>query len=163
MNSVSNAVLGGWQINGILTLQTGTPVIITQNQNNTGLGSAGQRPNNNGVSAEKTGGTTDERIAEWFNTSVFSFAPAFTFGNVSRTLPDVRNPGIRNLDVSLFKNFRFTERHNLQFRAEAFNLTNTPQFGPPGSQLGGANFGVITGYANGQAPRQVQLALKLQF
>jgi hypothetical protein len=163
MNRAMDAVLGGWQVNGILTLQTGTPVIITQNQNNTGLGSPGQRPNNNGKSAAKDSGSTNDRISEWFDTSVFSFAPAFTFGNVGRTLPDVRNPGIKNLDASLFKNFRFTEDVNVQFRAEAFNLTNTPQFGIPGSQLGGAGFGAITGYANGQAPRQVQLALKLLF
>jgi trimeric autotransporter adhesin len=156
-------VLGGWQVNGILTLQTGTPVIITQNQNNTGIGSSGQRPNNNGTSAEKTGGDTNERISEWFETSVFTFAPAFTFGNVGRTLPDVRNPGVKSLDASVFKNFRLAEQSTVQFRAEAFNLTNTPQFGIPGSQLGGANLGVITGYANGQAPRQLQLALKLLF
>jgi Carboxypeptidase regulatory-like domain len=163
MSRLADALFGGWQVNGILTIQNGTPVIITQNQNNTGLGTSGQRPNNIGMSAEKSGGDTNERISEWFDTSVFTFAPAFTFGTVGRTLPDVRNPGIRNLDASLFKNFRFTERVNLQFRAEAFNLTNTPQFGIPGSQLGGANFGVITGYANGQAPRQVQLALKLLY
>lgn len=163
MNGITDAFLGGWQANGILTLQTGTPVIITQNQNNTGLGTASQRPNNNGTSAHKSGGSTDERLSEWFDISVFSFAPAFTFGNVSRTLADVRNPGIKNLDASLFKSFRLTERMNLQFRAEAFNLTNTPQFGRPGSQLGSSDFGVISGYASGQAPRQIQMALKLIF
>lgn len=161
MNSVGQFFLGGWQINSILTFQNGTPVIVTQNVNNTFLGSAGQRPNNNGQSAEKTGGTTDERLAQWFDTSVFSFAPAFTFGNLSRTLPDVRNPGQRLVDLSMFKNFRFGEdRFNVQFRAEAFNAFNTPQFNAPAAQLGNSGFGVIS---SAGAPRQVQLALKVIF
>ncbi len=155
-------LLGGWQINGIITFQTGTPVILTQTQNQTGLGSAGQRSNNNGRSAKITGGTKDERSRKWFDTSVFSFAPPFTFGNVPRTLPDVRNPGQRNFDLSAFKNFRFGEdRLNVQFRVEAFNAFNTTQFGAPGSQVGSANIGVISGTAVGA--RQVQLALKLLF
>lgn len=156
---VVDAVLGGWQLNGILVLQTGTPVVITQNQNNTGLGSSGQRPNNNGQSASLTGGTTDERLQRWFDTSVFTIAPAFTFGNVPRTLPDVRNPGQRNVDLSVFKNFPFREnRFALQLRAEAFNAFNTPQFAAPNAQLGNSSFGIISGLA--VAPRQVQLALK---
>lgn len=161
-NSWINAAVGGWQVNGILTLQTGTPVVLTQNVNNTGLGSSGQRPNNNGTSAKIEGGATNDRINEWFETSVFSIAPAFTFGNVGRTLPDVRNPGQRNLDLSLFKNFRPREgRLNVQFRAEAFNAFNTTQFNPPNAQLGNPSLGIISGTAIN--PRQVQLALKLMF
>lgn len=99
-------MLGGWQFNGIVTFQTGTPVVLTQSQNNTGLGTNSQRPNNNGTSAKITGGTKDERLRRWFDPSVFSIAPPFTFGNVSRTLPDVRNLGQRNFDLSVFKNFR---------------------------------------------------------
>jgi hypothetical protein len=60
--SAANAVIGGWQVNGIATFQTGTPIILTQSQNNTGLGSAGQRPNNNGHSGKLTGGTKDQRL-----------------------------------------------------------------------------------------------------
>ncbi|HZS51704.1 MAG TPA: TonB-dependent receptor [Bryobacterales bacterium] len=155
-------IFGGWQTNGILTFQTGTPVILTQTQNNTALGSPGQRPNNNGQSAHVSGGSKDSRLKQWFNTSVFSFAPPFTFGNVGRTLPDVRNPGQRNADLSLFKNFRFREdRFTLQFRAEAFNAINTAQFGPPGAQVGSSNLGVIS--SSGVSARQMQLALKLLF
>lgn len=161
MHPVAEVFIGGWQMNGILTLSKGTPVLITQNVNNTGLGSSGQRPNNNGTSAEKTGGTRDERIAQWFDTSVFSFAQAFRFGNSSRTSPDVRNPGLKTLDFSLFKNFRIKERGSLQFRAEAFNATNTLQLGAPNAQLGSGSTGIISGTAVG--PRQVQLALRLSF
>ena len=161
MNPVGEALLGGWQINGILTLSTGTPVLVTQNVNNTGLGSSGQRPNNNGTSAERTGLTRDQQIAGWFDTSVFSFAQAFRFGNVARTLPDVRNPGLKTIDFSLFKNLRVKENVTLQIRAEAFNMTNTLQLGAPNAQLGSGQTGVIGGTAVG--PRQVQLALRISF
>jgi len=155
-------ILSGWQINGIVTFQTGTPVIITQTQNNTGLGSSGQRPNNNGRSGKITGGTKDERLNKWFDRSVFDFAPAFTFGNVSRTSPDIRNPGQRNFDLSVFKNLRFREDSiTVQFRAEAFNAFNTTQFAAPNAQVGNPSIGVISGTAIGA--RQVQLALKLLF
>ena len=91
-----------------------------------------------------------------------SIAPAFTFGNVPRTLPDVRNPGQRNVDLSVFKNFPFREnRFALQLRAEAFNAFNTPQFAAPNAQLGNSSFGIISGLA--VTPRQVQLALKFNF
>lgn len=158
--TAANFIIGGWQVNGILTLQTGTPIIITQNQNNTYLGSAGQRPNNNGRSAEKTGPAT-ERLNQWFDTAVFSYAQAFRFGNAPRTLPDVRNPGTNSVDFSLFKTFRIRELVSFQFRAEAYNLTNTPQFLGPGSQLGGTAFGVVNSIGN--SPRQIQFALKLMF
>ncbi len=155
-------VLGGWQVNGIVTFQTGTPVVLTQAQNNTGLGTSSQRPNNNGKSAKITGGTKDERIQRWFDPSVFSIAPPFTFGNVSRTLPDVRNPGQRNFDLSLFKNFRASQdKLNFQLRAEAFNALNTTQFAAPGATVGTPNIGVIS--ATAVAPRQIQLALKILF
>ena len=67
----------------------------------------------------------------------------------------------KNLDLSLFKNFQITERFRLAFRAEAFNLTNTPVFGAPGTTVNGANFGIITGQSN--TPRNLQLGLKLVF
>ncbi len=161
---VAEWAVGGWQVNGIVTFQTGTPIILTQNQNNTGLGSSGQRPNNNGSSAYIASGgrSKDDQIRQWFDTSVFSFSPAFTFGNLGRTLPDVRNPGQSNWDLSVFKNFRFSEnRFNAQFRAEAFNAFNTTQFSAPTAQLGNTSNGIISGLGVGS--RQVQVALKLIF
>ena len=101
------------------------------------------------------------RLDRFFDTSRFTQPAPFTFGNVARTLPDVRGPRVGNLDLSLFKNFALWEGFRLQFRAEAFNLTNTPVFALPGTAFGSANFGVINSQAN--LPRQIQLALRLDF
>jgi len=157
MPGVVSAVLGGWQINGIYTYQTGTPLMISNGNNNTFLGSPGQRPNNNGQSAR----LEDPTMERYFDTSVFSQAPNFTFGNVGRTLPDVRLPSTNNLDASLFKNFRIRERTTVQFRAEAFNAANHPMWGAPGTNVTDpGSFGVIT-TKNGR--REMQLALRLFF
>jgi hypothetical protein len=156
-------LLGGWQFNGIMTMQSGLPVVLFSSVNQTGLGSAAQRPNNNGHSANLSGQSKDQEIAKWFDPSVFSVAAPFTFGNAPTVLPDVRNPGIRNFDLSLFKNFTVLPEGRLraQFRLEAANALNTAQFGRPASTVGVNTIGVISGV--GVGPRSVQLALKLLF
>jgi hypothetical protein len=132
-------------------------VMLSNGNNNTFLGSPGQRPNNNGQSAR----LEDPTMERYFDTSVFSQAPNFTFGNVGRTLPDVRLPSTNNLDASLFKNFRIAEQTTLQFRAEAFNAANHPIWGAPGTNVTDpGSFGVIT-TKNGR--REMQLALRLLF
>jgi hypothetical protein len=158
-NRVADAALGGWQINGITTFQTGQPLYLTA-QNTSDSGSLTERPNNNGQSAALNGSIAN-RLNEYFNTSVFSQPAPFTFGNTGRTLPDVRSPGIDNFDFSLFKTFHPLERLSVQFRAEAFNLFNRPQFGYPNQVLGSGQFGVISSQAN--SPRQIQFGLKLLF
>lgn len=151
--------LGQWQINGITTFSTGTPIGISAS-NTAGIFAMVTRPNNNGTSA-KLEGPVQKRLTRYFNTSVFSQPPAFTFGNVSPRLPDVRNDGVRNWDLSVFKNFLLTERLHLQFRAEALNAFNTPRFGGPNTSVTSSSFGVITSQSN--APRQIQFGLKLLF
>ncbi len=158
-NRAANAALGNWQINGITSFATGLPLVVTT-QNTSGSGSAVLRPNNNGQSA-KLSGSLETRLNEYFNTSVFSQPAPFTFGNTGRTLPDVRAPGLKNFDLSLFKNLPLAERFSLQIRAEAFNALNTPRFGAPNTSLNSAQFGVISTQAN--SPRQLQFALKLLF
>jgi hypothetical protein len=156
-NGVTNAILGGWQLNGIVTMGTGYPLRLTA-ANTAQAGNGYLRPNNNGQSAKMSGPVAD-RLEEYFDTSVFSQPEPFTFGNAGRYLPDVRQPGPRNWDFSLFKNFDVREDLRLQFRAEMFNFTNTPVFAAPNVAINNNNFGRITGQAN--SPRQIQFGLKL--
>ena len=91
--------------------------------------------------------------------SVFYQTPNYQFGNVGRFLPNVRQPGAHNLDFSLFKNFHPVEKMNLQFRAEAFNLTNSPVWAAPGTNVAApSTFGIVT---SASGSRTVQLALKM--
>ncbi|HEY1497802.1 MAG TPA: TonB-dependent receptor, partial [Candidatus Solibacter sp.] len=158
-NRAMDALLGGWQFNGIATLQRGLPLLLTAT-NNVNLFNDGERPNNSGASAALTG-PVESRLNRYFDTSVFSQPASFTFGTTSRTLPDVRAPGIRSFDLSLFKNYKLMERLTAQFRAEAFNALNTPQFSGPTVSLSSVSFGAISSTAN--TPRQMQLGVKLLF
>jgi hypothetical protein len=153
-NPILKQVLGGWQVNGITTIESGRPIGLVASISN-----GGNRPNSTGNSAKLDNPT----LAKWFDTSAFTQPAPFTYGNVSRTLPDVNSDGMFNMDFSVFKTFPLTERFKLQFRAEAFNLTNTPTFEVPGQTLGSATFGVVTATAFTPKPREVQLALKLIF
>jgi len=151
-------VLGGWQMNGILTFQKGIPIAISNGGNSTGLNSPGIRPTDNGQNPARSGAIAD-RLNEYFVQTVFTQTPNYTFGNVGRFLPNVRQPGVHNLDFSLFKNFHPIEKMNLQFRAEAFNFTNSPTWAAPGTNVAApSTFGIVTS-ASGN--RSVQLALKL--
>jgi hypothetical protein len=162
-NSMPRAVdfvLGGWQMNGIMTFQKGLPIAISNGGNNTNIGSPGQRPNTNGTNAAKSGAIAD-RLNSYFDQTAFSAAPIYTFGNLGRFVSNLRGPGQHNLDFSLFKSFRFREKATVVVRAEAFNFTNSPTWNGPGTTVTSpGTFGVITS-ANGQ--RQVQLAMKLNF
>ncbi len=151
-----NAVLGGWQFNGITTFQSGTPLGISAN-NTAGLFNPVTRANNNGQSGKRSG-PVHQRLNRYFDTSVFSQPPPFTFGNLAATLPDIRNDGVRNFDLSIFKEFLPMERLRVQFRAEMLNAFNTPRFGNPNTSVTSSSFGVISLQAND--PRQVQLGLK---
>jgi len=151
-------VLGGWQMNGILTFQKGIPIAIGNGGNTTGINSPGIRPTDNGQNPAR-GGRIADRLNEYFVQSDFSQTPNYTFGNVGRFLPNVRQPGAHNLDFSLFKNFRPIERMNIQFRAEAFNFTNSPTWNAPGTTVNNVStFGIVT---SASGSRTVQLALKL--
>jgi hypothetical protein len=152
-------VLGGWQLNGIMSLEKGMPLTLVSS-NPSQSGNAQERPNNNGHSA-KLSGDIESRLNRYFDTSVFSVPLPYTFGNAGRTIPDVRNPGVRNLDLSLFKNFQVAEKQRLQLRGEFFNGTNTPRFGGLNGSVTARLFGVLGSQAN--TPRQVQLALKFLF
>jgi len=156
-----NRVVGGWQLSGIYTAQTGTPLFLTTSTNLTNDYVAFDRPNSNGQNAALSG-SAQSRLGMWFNTADFSAPAAFTIGNVGRTLSTVRGDGINNIDAGLFKNNPFRDgRYNLQLRFEAFNLANRVQFANPGLVYGTATFGVVSAAAN--TPRQIQFAAKIVF
>jgi hypothetical protein len=158
-NGFLNAVIGGWQTQGILTIQSGLPLNITGANNNLAT-----RPNSTGQSAK----LSDPTQYEWFNTSVFVNPANYTYGNVSRTLPDVRGPGAVNVDLSLIKSFHIWERFSVQLRGEAFNVANHVNLGMPNTSFSpGTNglntsstFGTIT---TASAARIVQLGAKVVF
>jgi len=148
-------LIGGWQLNSIMTIESGTPIALT-----VPIAGGGNRPNVvPGVSSK----VDQPTLSRWFNTAAFSNPAGYTFGNVSRTLPDIHSDGLFNLDFSLFKRFSVREGWNIEFRAEAFNLTNTPTFDTPGRTMNTATFGVVTATAFTPKPREVQLALRLVF
>ena len=156
-NPWANAALGGWQIQGITTLRTGfpfSPAMASQLDN--GLGNV---PNQNG-----SGKVANPTITKWFDWTAFS-QPGDQYGNMRHN--NLRGPGGKNWDMSIFKNFYAgdnTSRY-LQFRAEFFNVFNNVQFGNPNSYICGGTCGegTITGLAAGSNPRLIQGALKLYF
>ncbi|HEY1946837.1 MAG TPA: carboxypeptidase-like regulatory domain-containing protein [Bryobacteraceae bacterium] len=156
----ANLLIKGWSVNGIVSAHTGTPLILSGATNQTQLNASTQRPDTTGQSAAISNPT----INRWFNTSTFFQPPQFTFGNASRTIPNVRNPGAVNADISFFKNNYFGKenRENIQFRAELFNSLNHPQFSAPNTSItGGSAFGTITSLAT--PSRIIQLAVKFNF
>jgi carboxypeptidase family protein len=156
---IVSAVLGGWQVNGITTVQSGTPLRITAN-NTSGLSNPTERANTNGNSPILQGDVHD-RLNRYFDTSVFTQPAAFTLGNTAAYYGNLRSHYQNNTDLSLFKQFTPRERLRIQFRAEAFNVFNRVQFGSPNTSVNSTSFGVITSQAN--TPRDIQFGLKVLF
>ena len=156
-STLVNAIIGGWQFNGIATLQSGTPLSITAN-NTAGIFGARTQPNNNG-NDPRLSGPVEDRLNKYFDTSVYSQPAAFTFGNEPVFSPALRAHGVRNFDLSLFKNFQLRPGTVMQVRVEALNAFNRVQFSAPNTSVTSSSFGVISGQAN--APRQLQFGLKL--
>jgi len=148
---IADWVLGGWQTNGILTAQTGLPfsaVLQTSTTNGTG-----SRPNGIGPV------TYPHTLQQWFTPSAFTTPAPYTYGNLGRNT--LFGPGRVNWDMSLFKNFVIREQMRFEFRAEAFNIFNHPQFGLPNQNIGNAQVGQITSTVGN--PRQLQMGLRFQF
>ncbi len=160
LNAPLEKLIGGWNASGILTEQKGFPLALSAP-----ITDGGNRPNAvSGVSPKLASSrSTAAKVAEWFNTSAFSLPAAFTFGNVSRTIGTVRSPGVQNLDFALDKETDITERLHMQFRAEAFNLTNTPHFGLPDTNMADATFGQLNTLLPSPPPREIQFAVKFTF
>ena len=176
-NSVANAVIGGWQAGGIFTWQSGVPQTITiGGADNSVTQSTYDLPNSTGVSSAIDNPSPNG----WYNRGAFLEAPLGQFGNVGRDTAIA--PGVFAVNAEVHKNFRmpYKEGHQVQFRVEAFNALNHPNFGAPnGNILAGAQspgqpvtaphvgFGVISTLAGGATPtipmRQLQLGLKYTF
>jgi len=148
-------ILGGWQVNGIATLQSGLPFtpVLAAATTNTGTGSRPDRIGNGALPR------SERTLIRFFDTSAFTTPAQFTYGNAGRDI--LIGPGFVNFDFSLFKNFRLTETRTLQFRSEFFNLFNTPQFGLPNATFGTSGFGRISLLAGEM--RQIQFSLKFVF
>jgi hypothetical protein len=160
---VVNQLIGGWQWNGIVQAQGGFPFTPLAGSNTSGTGDTNQsdtpdwNPDFKGPVILKT-------PDQWFDPRAFKLPLQGTFGNVSRG--SLRGPGLRNVDISLFKNMRISERWRVQFRAEAFNIFNHPNFTYPNEIVfTGATYSSSAGQITSTATpsRQIQFALKLLF
>ncbi len=150
-------LLEKWELAGSATYHSGFPLVLT-----TTVAGGGNRPNSVGRSADITQSrSTQQQVSEWFDVTAFTQPAPFTFGNVSRTLPDVRGPSLVNLDAALIKNIRVTERWRVMFRSEFFNVLNNTNFWLPNTALNSVQFGQIS-QSSGQ-PRVLQFSLKVLF
>ena len=154
-SGLMNTFLGGWSLNAIASLQSGMPVTVTQATNlNAFAGFVLQRPT---IVGNVTLPPDQRTPARFFNTSAFATSPQFALGNASRN--PVRGPGYRDLDIALVKHTKLTERTDMEFRAEMFDVTNTPAFAQPNGSFGTPAFGSITSTVTD--PRVIQFAVKL--
>ena len=157
-------VLGGWQLNGLWSWESGLPLDISMSPSSLNAPGNINRPNVNGP-VQIFGGIGPGTL--YFDTSKFSLPAAGTFGNLGRNV--LHGPGINTFDASVFRRFPIRERLNMEFRAEAFNLTNTPQYDRPGYVFASdPNFGQVTSAHGTQSvlinnARQLQFSMRLQF
>lgn len=151
-------VVGSWETNGLVTLESGRPFSVTSGRDNSGSGMNADRADVAGDPHLDTGRPRAQLIDRFFNTAVFSQNPAGTFGNSGRNV--LREPGAATVDFGLIKAFPIHEGHRLQFRAEMFNLFNRVNLSRPNASQSAGTFGRITGAGS---PRVIQLALKYMF
>jgi hypothetical protein len=156
INRAADTLLGGWQLNSIWTLQSGLPFSVGQPN-----GSPGGRADLVGPVTINPGSTSD-----YINASAFAAVPLnasgvmIAPGNLGRNV--FSGPGINSVDMSLFKSFLLTEKFKLEFRAEAFNIGNHPQYAQPNLNLGNSNFGTINNTLF-ESEREIQFGAKLYF
>jgi hypothetical protein len=151
---VKNAVVGGWQVNGIYTWQHGFPITIMAAD----LGGLNDTFGTNRANLVGDPNAGDRTVNRWFNTAAFAQPAPGALGDLGRNTE--RGPGVNNLDLALFKNFTVTQGVRLQFRLESFNALNHTQFANVETNLSAPNFGVVT---SARAARINQLGLKVIF
>jgi Carboxypeptidase regulatory-like domain/TonB dependent receptor len=152
-NALANGFLGGWQFATTTMLQSGQPLNFNAGFDNLNSGFT------NRASITCANPQPSRSVNAWFNTSCFTTPALYVYGNSG--YGPVRGPAYINADLTLSKFFDITERAKLQIQADAFNLTNTPHYSNPDTNLSDGGFGRITG-TNGN-PRQIQLGAHLTF
>jgi Carboxypeptidase regulatory-like domain len=165
MNSVANAVVGNWQANAIISIHSGFPLAVYEATDTSGTGSRGPRPNCTGLG--QTFGTSQPVIVngvfqgfQYMSAASYSEPATGTFGNCPLQGPTV-GPGYTDTDLSLLKNFHFTEGMYLQFRTDFLNAFNNVQFGHPNTNFPSSTFGLLN--TSQDTPRNIQFALKFYF
>ncbi len=147
-------MLGGWEISAIGIMETGQPLGISLGgpEGSNGLANATNRPNYSGsVSYPET-------VAQWFNPAAFSLPAAGQWGTLTKGA--IRGPGRDNWNISLIKNFAFTEQRGIELRVESFNTFNHTQFNGVSTTYTSSNFGAVTSAFD---PRVFQMGVKLHF
>lgn len=159
LGSAANILLGGWQLTGVVTANSGAPinVSIPRDVANIGPRSQAQRPDLVGDPLAGVSGAPEQ----YLNADAFAEPAQYTFGNAGRNI--VTGPSLFQLDFGLFKNIPITESVGLQFRSEYFNAFNNVNFGNPNANVDSSAFGAIGGLVAGQSARQIQFGLKLLF
>lgn len=158
-NRVVDAITGGWSLGAILELRTGLPYGTVEATNRLNAFSPSQRPNLTGDPVLPGDRPRAELVSKWFDTSAFAFPGDGRLGNAARNLGS--GPGFANLELSMLKDFHFTEQRLLQLRGEFFNILNRPNFGLPNGSRGAAAFGRISSTVNDG--RFIQIGLRLVF
>jgi hypothetical protein len=157
---ILNGILGGWEMTGVLAFQSGFPLSVLSPQDFSNSGSSNARPD------RICNGAGQKTVSNWFDTSCFTtslLAAALAngnprFGNSGRNILD--GPGYQDWDFGLFKNFKLSERFELQFRSESYNAFNHANFGYPNMVIGTSTVGQIS---SAKDPRDIQFGLKLSF
>lgn len=155
-SGLADAIIGGWRLSGIFQGRSGFPITVTDGRGRSLQGVRGnERPNCVGNPVP-----SDQNINHWLDINAFAVAPLGTFGNCP--IGVARAPGYKNVDAVLSKQFNAGGKRYFEYRAEAFNLTNTPSFGPPARDINAPNtFGTITSTVS--TARTVEMVLKFFF
>jgi hypothetical protein len=155
---VMAALLRDWQINGIFSVYSGSPFTVSAAAASLNAPANTQTADQVKPDVAKLGGIGSGN--PWFDTTAFQSVTAVRFGNTGRNI--LRGPGVVEVNAGLFRNIPWSERFTLQFRAEAFNLSNTPHFDNPAANVSTAtSFGTITSAQQDQ--RTVRFSLRLAF
>lgn len=155
---LKGALLGGWSVNGILTMQTGSPFSVMAGVDRSMSGVGLDRGDAVGTATTYNDRSNGGKIAQYFNTAAFATPALGTFGTSGRDI--LVGPGMQNLDSGLSKAIRMSESRRFEIRWEVFNTLNRPNFQNPNASLSSSNFGRIL---TARDPRIMQLAAKFYF